>query len=84
MQMSESLQSMSQGQETATGCQISGEGGVLPQTGLEGEGLSIKSEAKPAAASVRHESPTKRNLLGDFTIYRINKEFENFWAECSE
>lgn len=30
------------------------------------------------ATTVRNESPTKRNLLGDLTIYRINKEFENF------
>ena len=24
-------------------------------------------------------SKKKNNLLGDFTLYRVNKEFENFW-----
>jgi hypothetical protein len=36
-----------------------------------------KEEAKKVTTP-RFDSPTKRNLLGDLTIYRINKEFENF------
>jgi hypothetical protein len=47
-------------------------------------GLEPKSETpdlphlQTKSQSVRNESPTKRNLLGELTIYRINKEFENF------
>jgi len=25
------------------------------------------------------DSP-KKKLLGDFTMYKVNKEFENFWS----
>ena len=42
-----------------------------------GETKEIKEEAKKVTTQ-RFDSPTKRNLLGDLTIYRINKEFENF------
>ena len=37
-----------------------------------------KVPVKAQTQQQRNESPTKRNLLGDLTIYRINKEFENF------
>lgn len=40
--------------------------------------LDEEGGSSPKMPSVRHDSPTKRNLLGDFTIYRIHKEFENF------
>ena len=40
------------------------------------------SSLKKQELVVQPPSPTKRNLLGDFTIYRINKEFEGFWRQC--
>jgi hypothetical protein len=42
--------------------------------------IAAKEEAtdEKQASPKRQESPTKRNLLGDLTIYRINKEFEGF------
>ena len=46
-------------------------GGESPVADFE----KVPVKAFPQA---RNESPTKRNLLGDLTIYRINKEFENF------
>lgn len=46
--------------------------GTETSSTLEIEKVASKSHP------VRNESPTKRNLLGDLTIYRINKEFENF------
>jgi hypothetical protein len=47
---------------------------------MDGES-SPKNELEKVQVKInqqRTDSPTKRNLLGDLTIYRINKEFENF------
>ncbi len=49
--------------------QISSVHGLLDEGGEE----ATTSTSGPA----KIESP-KRNLLGDFTMYKVNKEFENF------
>lgn len=46
------------------------------------ESISNLNSTGPDGLATKIESPKRQNILGDFTIYKVNKEFEHFWYKC--